>query len=190
MENVSAEDILNEEIDQTIAEEISVDFRHKLAQQTVKNWAQWATVAGFIPVPLLDTAAISGVQIKMIHDLCNVYQVEFKKELVISIVGALVGGGVATVFSSSIGSMVARQIPVVGGVLSAVTQPALSYASTYAVGSTFVKHFEKNGSLIDFNVEEAKGFFKERYEKAKQFFRKNKSDSVEITDVVVEQQPT
>ncbi len=189
MEKVSAEEMLNDEINQTISEEIGIDFRHKLAQQTVKNWSQWATVAGFIPLPVLDTAAISGVQIKMIHDLCDVYGVEFKKELVISIVGALVGGSVATVFSSSIGSFVARQIPVVGGVLSAVTQPAMSYASTYAVGMTFVKHFEKSGSLIDFNVDDAKGFFKERFEQAKQIFRKNKSGSVEVTEIVVEQQP-
>lgn len=190
MEKVSAETILDNEINQAISEEAGIDFRHKLAQQTVKNWSQWATVAGFIPVPVVDTAAISGVQIKMIHDLCNVYGVEFKKELVVSIVGALVGGSVATVFSSSIGSFVARQIPVVGGVLSAVTQPAMSYASTYAVGMTFVKHFEKSGSLIDFNVDDAKGFFKERYEHAKHFFKRNKAGSVEVTEVVVEQQPS
>ena len=59
------------------------DFRRLLADQTVKNWSQWATVAGFIPLPLLDLAAISSVQIKMIYDLCIV--VRKKMRLAMSI---------------------------------------------------------------------------------------------------------
>ena len=176
----TAEEVLNDEIHTNPEGNQNIDFRHQLAHQSVKNWAQWAAVAGFIPVPLVDTAAITGLQIKLINDLCKIYQVEFKKELVISILSSLAGASVATMFSTTLGSTFARYIPVVGTTISAITQPALSYATTYAIGVTFIKHFENQGSLIDFDVKDAKGFFNDQIAKAKKIFQRNN------TDVVVE----
>lgn len=181
----TAEEVLHEEIHTQAAKNESIDFRHQLARQSVKNWAQWATVAGFIPVPLVDTAAITGLQIKMISDLCKIYKVEFKKELVVSIISSLAGASVATMFSTTLGSTFARYIPVVGTTISAITQPALSYASTYAIGVTFVKHFENQGSLIDFDVKDAKEFFNTQIAKAKKIFKKNDANIVDATVVEV-----
>jgi uncharacterized protein (DUF697 family) len=179
----SAEEILNDEIHAGPEKKENIDFRHELAHQSVKNWAQWATVAGFIPVPFVDTAAITGLQIKMISDLCKIYQVEFKKELAVSIISSLAGASVATMFSTTLGSTFARYIPVVGTTISAITQPALSYASTYAIGVTFVKHFENKGSLIDFDVASTKGFFNEQIAKAKKIFQKKSSGTEEAVVV-------
>ena len=179
----SAEEVLNDEINARPDEKENFDFRHQLAHQSVKNWAQWATVAGFIPVPFVDTAAITGVQIKMISDLCRIYKVEFKKELVVSIISSLAGASIATMFSTTLGSTFARYIPVVGTTISVITQPALSYGSTYAIGVTFVKHFESKGSLIDFDVTSAKGFFNEQIAKAKKIFQKKNLDTGEIVVV-------
>ena len=173
----SAEEILNDEIHAGPEKKGNIDFRHELAHQSVKNWAQWATVAGFIPVPFVDTAAITGLQIKMISDLCKIYQVEFKKELAVSIISSLAGASVATMFSTTLGSTFARYIPVIGTTISAITQPALSYASTYAIGTTFVKHFENKGSLIDFDVTSTKDFFNEQIAKAKKIFQKKGSEA-------------
>jgi hypothetical protein len=179
----TAEQVLDEAIDAKPVSEEVVDYRNQLAHQTVKNWSQWATVAGFIPVPLVDTAAISSLQIKMIYDLCKIYEVEFKKELVITIISSLAGGSVATLFSSSLGVTFARYIPVVGTTISAITQPALSFASTYAIGVTFVNHFENKGSLIDFNIDSTKSFFNEQLDKAKKLFQKKKVDVVDQATV-------
>lgn len=179
--HATAEQILESEIHQEFNSEEGINFRHKLANQTVKNWAQWAMVAGFIPVPLVDTAAIGGVQMKMIYELCEIYQVEFKKELAISVLSSIAGGGIATLFSGSIGSILARHIPVIGTALYAITQPALSYVTTYAIGTTFIEHFESKGSLIDFDANKAKGFFNDQMDRAKNIFRKKSSvvDEVE-----------
>ena len=179
----TAEEVLDEEIHTQPEKNENLDFRHQLAHQSVKNWAQWAAVAGFIPVPLVDTAAITGLQIKLINDLCKIYQVEFKKELVLSIISSLAGASVATMFSTTLGSTFARYIPVVGTTISAITQPALSYATTYAIGVTFIKHFENHGSLIDFDVKDAKGFFNEQIAKAKKIFQKKNADIVDATVV-------
>jgi hypothetical protein len=180
-EQKTATQALHDEVHQSTDNGEGVDFRNKMAHQTVTNWAQWATVAGFIPVPILDTAAISGLQIKMIYDLCKIYDVEFKKELVISIVGALVGGGVSTLFTSSLASTFTRHIPVIGTTIAAITQPALSYGTTYAVGVTFIKHFENKGSLIDFDISKAKNAFTQELSKAKNVFKK-KSDVIDMDE--------
>jgi uncharacterized protein (DUF697 family) len=117
----------------------------------------------------------------MIYDLCKIYDVEFKKELVISIVGALVGGGVSTLFTSSLASTFTRHIPVIGTTIAAITQPALSYGTTYAVGVTFIKHFENKGSLIDFDISKAKNAFTQELSKAKNVFKK-KSDVIDMDE--------
>lgn len=181
----TAEEVLSDEINQEPADKKNIDFRHQLAQQSVKNWAQWAAVAGFIPVPVVDTAAIAGLQIKLISELCKIYQVEFKKELAASIITSLAGAGVATMFSTALGSTFTRYIPVVGSTISAVTQPALSYATTYAIGVTFVKHFENQGSLVDFNIKDTKEYFDNQIKKAKKFFQKKDAEVVDADAVEV-----
>lgn len=148
------------------------DFRRLLADRTVKNWSQWGMVAGFIPVPFLDLAAISGLQVKMVYDLCKVYDVPFEKRRVRAILSGLVGGGVTTVSSAALSSALIKQVPVVGTTLAAITQPAMSYATTHAIGAVFVRHFESKGTLLTMSVEALKASYQEQLVKAKAAFSK------------------
>jgi uncharacterized protein (DUF697 family) len=153
---------------------VAKDFRRLLADQTVQNWSQWATVAGFIPVPLLDVVTISGVQIKMIYDLCGVYDIPFEKRKVRAILSGLSGGGVTTVASAPLSASLIKNVPVVGTALAAVTQPAMAYATTYAIGTLFVRHFESNGTLAAMSVESLRAAYQEQVNAAKKkFFKKN-----------------
>lgn len=145
----------------------AIDYRNKLAKSTIKNAAWWATAAGFIPFALVDTATIAGVQVKMVYDLCEVYHVPFKKESALAIIASLTGGSLTTLTAREVGTLGMRNIPVVGYGLTLATQPALAYASTYALGVIFIKHFEAHGNLIDFDLEKTNQLFKEQYEKAK-----------------------
>lgn len=151
------------------------DFRRLLADRTVKNWSQWGMVAGLIPVPFLDLATISGLQIKMVYDLCKVYDVPFKQRQVRAILSGLVGGGVTTVSSSALSGALIKQVPVVGTALAAITQPALSYATTHAIGAIFVRHFESNGTLMSMSAEALKSSYEEQLAKAKEMFKKKSS---------------
>ena len=45
-----------------------------------------------------------------------------------------------------------------------VSSPAFSGAVTYAIGKVFVQHFEMGGTLLDFNPEKVKKYFREQYE--------------------------
>lgn len=169
-QEIPAETILDNELnanDEATKSVNALDYRNLLAKQCVKNWSQWATVAGFIPLELIDTAAISGVQLKLTYDLCKIYDVPFKKESALAVIGALVGGSITTMASQRLGASLVNKIPYVGGILGSVTQPAIAYGSTYALGLVFISHFEKDGTLHNFNLESAKTLFDEQVQKAK-----------------------
>lgn len=148
------------------------DFRRLLANQTVTSWAKWASMAGFIPLPALDIMAIASLQTFMIKELCQVYGIAFKKEIVSSVVASLVTSGVSTIVSGKLVSSVLHPIAFVGSTLGAITLPAISYATTYALGEVFIKHFEANGSIDDLEVETYDNFFKQKIAQAKESFTK------------------
>ena len=140
------------------------------ALHTVKSWSQWAVLGGLIPAPVIDTVAITGVQIKMIHALCNLYHVEFKKEAALAVVSGLVGGTVTTSLAG-MGSMFLSHLPVVGSWMKYTAQPVLSYASTYALGRVFMRHFENKGTMADIDSKKLATYFKEQYARGRKMFK-------------------
>jgi uncharacterized protein (DUF697 family) len=140
------------------------------ALHTVKTWSQWAVLGGLIPTPVVDTVAITGVQIKMIHALCSLYNVEFKKEAALAVVSGLVGGTLTTSLAG-MGSMILGHLPVIGSLMKYTVQPALSYASTYALGRVFMRHFENNGTMADIDSKKLATYFKEQYARGRKMFK-------------------
>ena len=172
------EQLMADDLSQDLAYE-NADYRRLVGQEIISKWAKWATVAGFIPLPVLDTAAISGLQILMAKELCGLYGVPFKRKAAISIILAVTGSSVTSFVSAALGAELIKKIPVVGTVLDAALQPSTSYILTYALGSIFVRHFEKQGSLHDFPIAEGREVFLKKYNELKQkYFKKTSSDSV------------
>jgi uncharacterized protein (DUF697 family) len=117
-----------------------------------------AAGAGFIPLPVVDFAAVTGVQLTMLAKICNVYKQPFSKEAAASIIASLVGGAVTGEAGSlAIGSKL-KFIPVLGTVVSWLVTPALAGATTYAIGKVFVRHLESGGSLFTFDGTKMKGY--------------------------------
>lgn len=188
-EAISADQVFESEVNAAGSklpdgDSLVIDYRRKLADTTIMNASQWATAAGFITIPGVDTLTISGVQLKMVYDLCKIYKVPFKKEAVLAVAGAALGGSLTTTASFSVASFGLSKIPYIGSILSIATQPAISFASTYAVGMIFIKHFESNGTLIDFDLESTKAVFDEQFDKAKALY---KSQLKSAKDVYFEQ---
>src|SRR5262245_37285966 len=52
----------------------------------------WAVGAGIIPVPIVDFVAVTGVQLKMVKELSDVYEVPFKSHIVKKLVYTLLSG--------------------------------------------------------------------------------------------------
>ena len=139
------------------------DFRRLQCDMTITKHVTASVGAGFIPVPLVDFMAVTGVQMDMIYRLCKIYGVKFSKEAartaIVTLIGASVPGLQARFFSSGL-----KLIPGVGSILGMVATPTVSGASTYAVGRVFVQHLEAGGSLLTFDASK----MKEQFERALQ----------------------
>jgi len=126
---------------------------------------------GFIPVPLVDFIGLSALQLELIHELAKAYGVEFRKERVKSIVSSLCGGALTTA-SVPFAASLLKSIPVIGLTAGAATISIMGGATTYALGYVFDRHFRNGGSLVDFNADEAKTYFKTKVEEGKEFVGK------------------
>lgn len=163
----------NESIQQDRAEAFETkDYRNLLAKQTVKTWSSWAAAAGLVPMPALDLAAIAAVQVKMVYELCKIYDVSYKEEWVQSVVTGVATSSVTVLLSGQVSGTVVRFIPYVGPILSTLIQPTLAFASTYALGQVFIKQFESGQSLGSITVESVRDSYNKQFEKAKQLFKK------------------
>jgi uncharacterized protein (DUF697 family) len=174
----SAEAIIDEEIgiQPEIQKDNDSDYRHLLAKQTVTTWAQWGATVGFIPSIGLATPAILAVQIKMVHSLCKVYGVPFKKEVVLAAISSLVGANLAVTSAQYLGQNIVKSIPYVGPALVFVTQPATTYATTYALGAVFIDHFETTGDLLDINIDKLKDGYRQQVSRLKNRFISKKTE--------------
>jgi len=139
--------------------ETPADDRHARAVKLVERFSLWSGVAGIIPVPLVDLAAVGGVQIQMLRRISRIYSVPFSenrgKALIVSLAGAMIPA------SSGIGAAsLMKSVPVFGTAISAVAMPALSAGATYAIGMTFIQHFASGGTLLDFDPAQYREFIK------------------------------
>jgi uncharacterized protein (DUF697 family) len=149
-----------------------MEEREAQAHDIVSQHAWWAGVLNLIPTPFVGTIANTAIHIKMLKSLSDHYGVEFTEDLGKKLIAALVGGIVPSATTETARSLL-RFIPVVGPVLSIVALPALSGATTFAIGEVFVQHFESGGTLLDFDPSKMRSFFAEQYEKGKSIVSSN-----------------
>lgn len=137
------------------------------ANDLVKKWMWWTMGAGLIPVPFVDLAAVSGVQIKMLSDLSHLYDVKFSENKGKSIVSALLGSVVPNSLArGSVGSIL-KMIPLIGPVMGGLSMSLFSGAATYAIGKSFIQHFESGGTFLDFDPVKVKDYFFAKFEEGK-----------------------
>ena len=129
---------------------------------------------GFVPVPIVDFLGLSAIQLEMIHALAKAYGQEFKKEKVKSIVSSLCGG-LLTTASVPLAASIFKSIPIIGYTAGAASISIMGGASTYALGWVFDRHFRNGGTLVNFDTEEAKVYFKNKVEEGKTFVGKMKN---------------
>jgi uncharacterized protein (DUF697 family) len=148
------------------------------ADRVIKKHVIWALGAGLIPLPVVDFTAVTAVQMDMLSQLAQLYDVEYSVSTGKSFVAALTG----TTFAS-IGASLVKLIPGVGTVLGEVSMSIMSGASTYAVGKVAVLHFETGGSLLDIDLDTAKRAYKEAYEEGKDVASKLGKDQDKAKDI-------
>ena len=125
-----------------------------------------ASGVGLIPIPLVDLAGVALVQLNMIKQLAEVFDVDYSSSRTRSIIAALIGGSIPAAGALPLFSF-AQAIPVIGWTVGAGAASILSGASTYAVGHVMANHFAAGGDIEDFSAEGAKKSFDELYAKGK-----------------------
>lgn len=145
--------------EQVLVADVVRSDRLLIATDKVKNHVIAATGVSLIPVPLVDLAALLGIQVDMAHSLCKVYDVPFKEKLVRSLLTSLVSGAGVVLAMSGLASL-AKAVPVLGSVSGAAALSATSATVTYATGKVLIKHFEGGGTIDNFDPVKFKELFK------------------------------
>jgi uncharacterized protein (DUF697 family) len=133
------------------------------ASKLVDRFAMWAGAAGLIPVPIVDLAAIGGLQLQMLRRISEIYGVPFSANLGKSIIASLAGSMIPLTSGISAASAI-KAIPFFGTAVSTLTLPALSAGATYAIGKVFIQHFASGGTLLDLNAPDYREFIKAQKE--------------------------
>ena len=141
--------------------------RDKKAGKTVKNYMWFSMGAGLIPVPFLDLAAISGLQLKMVADICKQYETPFKEQNGKAIIAALLGFIVPDALSRGTMGSLLKVIPVIGPLVGGLSMSIFTGAATYAIGNIFIRHLEAGGTLLDIEPQKMREHFAEEFERGK-----------------------
>ena len=138
--------------------------RKEQSDKLIKEFAYGSSLTGFIPIPFIDTIGLIGVQRLMIYKLSKVYEIPYSKELAKIWISTLMSGLTASAVSPLLGSAV-KLIPGIGTLAGGTTMAVLGSSSTYAIGKVFQQHFEKGGTLDNFDPETAKQTLHQELEK-------------------------
>jgi uncharacterized protein (DUF697 family) len=122
---------------------------------------------GIIPMPVLVIAGVGGIQLKMMSDICAVYQTPFTEQKGRSILLAIVGAAAPTAIGLGGLTGLVASIPFVGPFIFPATVPILAGGATWAVGRMLVEHLESGGSFLSFDASETKEMFAQRFEEGK-----------------------
>lgn len=145
--------------------EISAE-KNLMADNTIKNFLLGSMGIGLIPLPVIDFIGLTALQVALVKKLSKIYDVAFSKELGKSLICSLVGSATPMLLFKPAASLI-KFIPIVGMTVGMVSMPALSGASTYALGKAFKKHFESGGTLLTFNPERMKKYYYEKFKEGK-----------------------
>src|ERR1044071_8558646 len=111
--------------------------REEQASQLVDRFSLWSGAAGLLPIPVVDIAAIGGVQLQMLRRLSEIYGVPFTenrgKSILASLAGAVIPASTATTTMVGVGSLV-KGFPGLGTAVGALTMPVFSAGATWVIG--------------------------------------------------------
>jgi uncharacterized protein (DUF697 family) len=169
---LTAEDIFQNELSRARASLKAEATQTKLAaQKIVARWSRWSVAVSFIPTPFVDMAAISGVQVKMIYDLCKLYKVDFEHKAAVAVASGVAGGAATQTLAGVLAKQMVRFAPGIGPVFMFAIEPSISYVTSKAIGAAFISHFEADGRMHDFQPEKIRQYIAAQIEKRKARFK-------------------
>ncbi len=135
------------------------------AAETVKKYMFGALGIGLVPFPIADLAVLSGIQLKMLHRLARIYDVEFSRQAGKSLIASLVGGG----GSISLFGLVTP----LGRIARVAGMAFYGGASTYAIGRVFIQDLESGGTFLTLDPAKVESYYAEQLEAGKAEVKKS-----------------
>ena len=126
--------------------------RSALARHIVRRASQWSIPVGFIPIPILVILFLAAVQLTMVFNLCKIYGVPFNKKSVYAVICSLLSATIAGSGSEIIKKFILNGTPMLGTVITLITQPAFCYMATLTIGRVFIVHIESQKDLNNFDA--------------------------------------
>jgi uncharacterized protein (DUF697 family) len=149
------------------AAEADIDTRSSQAKNVINKHVMVVMGASLVPIPLFDLVALTSVQLKMLHSLAKLYDVPYSRNLGKSLVAALLGGVMPTSAAMTLASF-AKAVPGLGTATGMISVSVLGGATTYAIGSVFMQHFESGGTMLDFDPKKMREYFSGKLKEGKE----------------------
>lgn len=162
--------------------EMNQEERAQKANDIIKNHIGFAASAGLIPIPGADLAAVTAVQLNMLRQLANLYDIKFMENIGKNIITAIAGSSIARVAASLV-----KIIPGVGTVVGEMSMAAMSAASTFALGKMFARHFANGGNFENFDMKSSKKVYDEELKNGKKVADTEGVSKTTTTDDLVTQ---
>ena len=117
--------------------------RRVFARKIVDRHRNFAALGGLLPLPVINIASVTAVNLRMVKQLSDLYQVPFQRDRTRSLIVGLIGGAVPTGMGTATSATLMWIVP--GGLLwglgvSAITAAAL----TRGIGLVFLESFESS----------------------------------------------
>lgn len=148
------------------------------AQSIIRSHVLWSMGGGLIPIPLVDFAAVTAIQLEMLQQLAELYGVNYSQSNGKAFVSALTGTTIAR-----LGASFLKAIPGVGTVLGGASMSLTSGASTYAVGQVAISHFASSGNLTNFVEDQLRRAYEDAFQKGKSYVSDLEDDKEQAADV-------
>lgn len=137
--------------------------RRRAANDTIRKYVLMAMGAGLIPSPLVDTVAVTALEVKMIADLGRVYDFPVPHKLVALKVLISLASSIGMIYLAVKFNSVVKAVPGVGHAVHASLLAISGGAAVYAVGKIFQEYYESGGSFLGKSDAELRREFEAKY---------------------------
>lgn len=141
-----------------------INTKRSKAQTIIRSHVLWSMGGGLIPIPLVDFAAVTAIQLEMLQQLAHLYGVDYSRSNGKAFVSALTGTTIAR-----LGASLIKALPGVGTIIGGASMSLTSGASTYAVGQVAISHFANSGNLSNFVEDQLKKAYDSAFEQGKSY---------------------
>jgi len=151
------------------------------AEAIIHRNVLWSLGAGIVPIPIVDILAVTGIQIKMLKQLSDLYGLGFRENIAKKLVYSLLSGLGSVGIGGAVGFSLSKLIPGIGTTLGVVSVPIFAGAATHALGRIFLMHFESGGTLLNFDPHAMRTHFKQEYERSRERVANMRKEEVKVS---------